>query len=107
LRNYDLGNGLHLYIKQFKQPRCTARRDAKGVLILNVGYAFIVTKTSEMAEALIGLKYIKLKQLDGTMVKAEISPIDSFKREKGHKDWAKTGTEHSMPRSVFDSIPRL
>jgi len=45
LRNYDLGNGLHLYIKQFKQPRCTARRDAKGVLILNVGYAFIVTKT--------------------------------------------------------------
>jgi len=62
---------------------------------------------SEMAEALIGLKYIKLKQLDGTMVKAEISPIDSFKREKGHKDWAKTGTEHNMPRSVFDSIPRL
>lgn len=57
LRNYDLGGGLHLYIKQFKQPRCTARRDAKGCLVLNVGYAFIVTKTQEMSEKLIGLKY--------------------------------------------------
>merc|ERR1712066_238723 len=43
------------------------------------------------------------KQLDGTMVKAEISPIDSYKRDKGHKDWEKSQSGDGVEIGEIDS----
>jgi hypothetical protein len=68
--------GEPLYISKFNMPKFNARKDQNGNLLLNLGYAFVTTKTHEMARWMIEQKRIKLE--DGSDI--EIKPISKTKR---------------------------
>jgi hypothetical protein len=68
--------GEPLYISKFNMPKFNARKDQNGNLLLNLGYAFVTTKTPEMARWMIEQKRIKLE--DGSDI--EIKPISKTKR---------------------------
>lgn len=78
----DSLDGENLYIRKFNMPKFNARKDKNGVLLLNLGYAFITTSKPEMAQELIKRGRMELE--DGTDI--EFKPISSSKRLKANEN---------------------